>query len=269
MRTIVDALRAAGCVFAEEEAALLVAEARTAGELESMTQRRVAGIPLEQILGWVAFHGLRLGVEPGVFVPRVRSEFLVDQAVGLTPPGAVVLDLCCGTGALGVALASTVNALTPTLDPAADPPSRVELHAADIDPAAVACARRNVAPFGGVVYEGDLFAPLPSSLRARVNTLLANVPYVPSGAIPLLPPEARDHEPRVTLDGGSDGLAVLSRVANDACAWLAPGGHLFFETSERQTPLALRIVADSGLRAEVARSEQLDATVIIGTRPAG
>ncbi|WP_349899800.1 putative protein N(5)-glutamine methyltransferase [Parafrigoribacterium soli] len=259
--SIVDALRAAGCVFAEEEAELLLAEAASPGELESMVRRRVAGLPLEQILGWVQFHGLRFVLDADVFVPRVRTEFLVDQAIARTKPGAVVLDLCCGAGALGAAVATSVHA--------ADASRRIELHAADIEHPAVLCARRNLAPLGGAVYEGDLFAAVPRTLMGRVNTLLANVPYVPSDAIALLPPEARDHEPRVTLDGGGDGLEVLRRVAAAAPEWLAPGGHLFFETSERQAALARDSVRASGLDAEVVRDDELDATVIIGTRSVG
>ena len=144
---------------------------------------------------------------------------------------------------------------------------RVELHAVDIDPAAVRCARRNVAAAGGRVYEGDLYEPLPAALRGRVDLLVANAPYVPTEAIGLLPPEARLHEPRVALDGGADGLDVLRRVAAAAPRWLAPGGHLLVETSERQAPRTVEAVARSGLIPRVASSEELDATVVIGTRP--
>ncbi|MYR62648.1 putative protein N(5)-glutamine methyltransferase, partial [Streptomyces sp. SID625] len=96
----------------------------------------------------------------------------------------------------------------------------VELHAADIDPAAVRCARRNIAPAGGRVHHGDLYAALPADLRGRVDVLAANVPYVPTGEVPLLPSEARDHEPPAALDGGADGLDVLRRVAAGAPDWL-------------------------------------------------
>jgi release factor glutamine methyltransferase len=145
---------------------------------------------------------------------------------------------------------------------------RAELHAADIDPAAVRCARRNVAAAGGHVYQGDLYVPLPARLRGRVEILAANVPYVPTGAVGMLPPEARDHEPRVALDGGADGLDVLRRVTAAAPQWLAPGGHLLAETSERQAPQAAEILARDGLVPRVAHSSALNTTVIIGTRPA-
>ncbi len=323
---VVARLRAAGCVFAEDEAELLVAEARTPDELDSMVERRASGLPLEHVLGWAEFCGRRMVVDAGVFVPRRRTEFLVRQAAELVGepvrqvpvrrrtwpsgpvtraadlpvrltesvvtghrPGAlsgdaehatsvpgtaamdlileaassvadavtagpgetVVVDLCCGSGALGVALAAMLG--------------RVELHAADIDPAAVRCARRNV-DGDGDVYEGDLYDALPGDLKGRVDVLLANVPYVPTGDVALLPAEARVHEARVALDGGADGLDVLRRVTAEAAGWLAPGGHLLFETSEEQAPDAEEAVTNGGLAARVARSEDFHATVIIGTK---
>jgi release factor glutamine methyltransferase len=117
------------------------------------------------------------------------------------------------------------------------------------------------------VYEGDLYQPLPSTLRGRVGILLANVPYVPTEAVQTLPPEARLHEARLALDGGRDGLDVLRRVAAAAPLWLAPGGHLLIETSERQASRAAEAFTRHGLAARVVSSADLNATVIIGTRP--
>ncbi|MGW0655007.1 putative protein N(5)-glutamine methyltransferase [Streptomyces umbrinus] len=248
---VVTALRSAGCVFAEDEARLILSTARTPAELTVMVDRRVAGLPLEHVLGWAEFRGLRIAVEPGVFVPRRRTEFLVEQAVELAPEAPVVVDLCCGSGAVGAALAAALPG--------------VELHAADVDPAAVRCARRNVSA-GAHVYEGDLFDALPRALRGRVGILAANVPYVPSGEVGLLPPEARDHEPLVALDGGGDGLDVLRRVAVEAPRWLAPGGSLLVETSERQAGLAVEILADAGLIPRLEVSEELYANVVIGVK---
>jgi release factor glutamine methyltransferase len=242
-------LRAAGCVFAEDEARMLIAAAGSGSELEAMVDRRAAGLPLEQVLGWAEFCGLRIAVEPGVFVPRRRTEFLVREAVTLAEPGDIIVDLCCGAGAIGAALAAAVD--------------RTEVYAVDIDPAAVRCARRNVA---GHVYLGDLYQPLPGRLRGRVAILAANVPYVPSGHVSLLPAEARAHEPLVALDGGADGLDVLRRVAAGASAWLAPGGYLLVETSERQAAQAAAAFAGSGLNPRVASSAELGATVVIGRR---
>jgi release factor glutamine methyltransferase len=245
---IVARLRAAGCVFAEDEARLLIATARSPEELDAMVERRAAGLPLEQVLGWAEFCGLRICVDPGVFVPRRRTEFLVEQAAGLARPGAIVVDLCCGAGAIGAALAAAVE--------------HAEVHAADLDPAAVRCAQRNVP---GHVYQGDLYQPLPARLRGQVAIVAANVPYVPTGEIAFLPPEARAHEPRVALDGGPDGLDVLRRVAAGAPGWLAPGGHLLIETSERQASLAAAAFKASGLTPRVATSADLSATVLMGT----
>src|SRR5262245_9989650 len=204
--SIVAQLRTAGCVFAEDEARLLVEAAGTPTELAAMVNLRVAGQPLEHILGWVEFRGRRLIVEPGVFVPRQRTGFLVEQAVGLAAPGAVVIDVCCGCGAIGGAVAAELG--------------RVELYATDVDAVAVACARRNLP--GHTVVQGDLFAALPPGLRGRADLVVANVPYVPTEAIASMPPEAREHEPRTALDGGADGLDLLRRVATDAPGWLAP-----------------------------------------------
>jgi release factor glutamine methyltransferase len=256
VRTIIVArLRAVGCVFAEDEARLLISAARTPADLAAMVEKRVAGLPLEHVIGWAEFCDLRIAVDPGVFVPRPRSELLVRQAAALARTGAVVVDLCCGSGALGAALAAALE--------------RIELYAVDIDPAAVRCAQRNVIAFGGYVYEGDLYEPLPTTLRGRVDVLVANAPYVPTEAMKLMPSEARVYEARVALDGGADGLDVQRRVAASAPIWLSPGGHLLVETSERQAPQTVEIFARSGLFTRVVRSEELDATVVIGTRPAG
>lgn len=220
-----------------------------------MIEGRTAGYPLEHILGWVEFSGLRIAVSAGVFVPRRRTEFLVQVAGGLTPRGAVVLDLCCGSGALGAALHSAVGG--------------IELHASDIEPAAIDCARRNLSPLGGRVYTGDLFDPLPDTLRGSIGTILCNTPYVPTDHIPMMPPEARLHEPALTLDGGADGLEVQRRVAAVAAQWLAPGGNLLVEASKTQAPLASQLVADHGLLPHVEISPEWESAVVIGTRRSG
>ncbi|MEG3628336.1 putative protein N(5)-glutamine methyltransferase [Streptomyces poriticola] len=250
--SVVSALRTAGCVFAEDEAELLLASARTPAELSGMVLRRAAGLPLELVLGWAEFRGLRIAVAPGVFVPRRRTEFLVAEAVARVPGASLVVDLCCGSGAVGAALADALDG--------------PELHAADIDPAAVECARGNLAPFDGRVHTGDLYEALPGALRGRVDLLAANVPYVPSAAVPLLPAEAREHEPAVALDGGADGLDVLRRVAAGAAGWLAPGGCLLSETGARQAPAALAAFAEAGLTPRLAVSEDMYAHVVVGVR---
>ncbi|MFF8770736.1 putative protein N(5)-glutamine methyltransferase [Kitasatospora sp. NPDC015120] len=253
---VTSRLRAAGCVFAEDEARILLSAAATPAELAAMVHDRAAGRPLEHVAGWAEFAGLRIAVDPGVFVPRRRSEFLARRAAALVREDALVVDLCCGTGALGAALAATAG-------------HRVRLYASDLDPAAVRCARRNLAATGAEVSEGDLFAALPTALRGRVDVLIANVPYVPTADIALLPAEARLHEARPALDGGADGLDVLRRVAADAPHWLAPGGALLFETSDQQADAALAVATAAGLSAGLAHDDDLAATVVTATRPSG
>ncbi|MDX6309652.1 MAG: release factor glutamine methyltransferase [Nocardioidaceae bacterium] len=250
---IVRLLRAAGCVFADDEARLLISTAQTKDDLAAMVERRASGLPLEQVVGWAEFCGLRVAVEPGVFVPRRRTELLVREAVGIAVPEPVVVDLCCGSGAVGMALAAALN--------------RIELYAVDIDAVAVRCARTNLAPTGARVYLGDLFQPLPPDLRGRVDLLVANAPYVPTDALAMMPAEARVHEPRAALDGGEDGLDVMRRLATEARRWLTPGGHLLVETSEAQAPQAVDAIVRHGMVPRVASSDELDATVVIGTHP--
>jgi release factor glutamine methyltransferase len=209
-----------------------------------------------------------------VFVPRVRSELLVrlaaeaaERTSGTTKagtteagtteagttgqaPAPVIVDLCCGSGALGAAVAGRVPG--------------VDLHAADVAADAVACARDNLSGIGARVYDGDLFAALPGDLLGRIDVLLANVPYVPTAHLALLPAEARLHEPREALDGGSDGLEVLRAVAAEAPRWLAPGGVLLSEVTEAQVPSAAAALRGAGLRAEVVRDGDLEATVMCG-----
>ncbi|MTE14456.1 methyltransferase [Nocardia sp. CT2-14] len=168
----------------------------------------------------------------------------------------IALDMCCGCGALGLTLTKELG----------DEGIRVELTAADIEPAAVVCARENLAGVGGRVFQGDLFEAVPSDLLGRVDVLLANTPYVPSAEISWMPPEAREHEPRRALDGGADGLDVLRRIAAVAGEWLAPGGRLLVEESERQAPIAAEIMRAHGLAARIAECEEMGATVVIGTR---
>ena len=252
-----------------------------------MIERRIAGLPLEHVVGWAEFCGLRIGVATGVFVPRRRTEFLVRQAElllsgahdggahdggtsdgggspdsgahdGGTSDGgrrAAVVDLCCGSGAVGAALAARV--------------AGIELHASDLDPAAVRCARRNLEPAGGRVHEGNLFEPLPAGLRGRVRVLVANAPYVPTAAIGTMPPEARTHEPRMSLDGGPDGLDVQRRVIAGAPDWLAPGGHVLIETSRGQARETIGLMRQAGLTARLVNDPELDATVAIGTGTMG
>jgi release factor glutamine methyltransferase len=235
-------------VFAEDEAELLIAAAPTASDLARLVEQRLTGLPLEQVLGWAEFCGLRIAIDPGVFVPRRRSEFLVRQAADVVQPDAVVVDMCCGSGAIGAALA----AVRP-----------IELYAVDIDSAAVQCARRNI---DGRVYHGDLYEPLPPTLQGRVDVLVVNAPYVPTDELEFMPPEARLHEPQVALDGGVDGLDIQRRVVAGAPLWLAPAGTLLIETSDRQAADTADMIALAGMHPRVVSDDELHATVVIGIR---
>jgi release factor glutamine methyltransferase len=248
---VVRQLRAAGCVFAEDEAELLLAAADSPDELDRLVAERVAGRPLEQLLGWASFHGLRVAVSPGVFVPRRRTELLVQLAAELVRPSSVVVELCCGSAAVALALSA--------FDPA-------ELYALDLDPVAVRCAKQNLAATNAEVLQGDLYRPLPASVRGRVDVLVANAPYVPTEAIALMPPEARDHEPRLALDGGPDGLDVQRRIIAEAPEWLAPQGVLLIETGRAQAPVTAAAMESAGLRTRTETDDDLDATAVTGQR---
>jgi release factor glutamine methyltransferase len=260
---IAERLRAAGCVFAEDEAAVLVAEAPSRGALTRMIEQRVAGVPLEHVIGAVNFCGHRFRLEPGVFVPRRRTELLARRAANLLrkavedggPAGRrpVAVDLCCGSGAVAVVLS------------AVDPRTRV--FAVDIDPRAVRCAARNLRGSGAWVRCGDLYDALPTALRGRVTILTANAPYVPTSEIALMPPEARLHEPRVALDGGTDGLDIHRRIVEAAPEWLAPGGHLLAEVNARQAPALAAALTMHGLRRRATRPARDGTTVVVATRP--
>lgn len=251
LATAVLRLRAAGCVFAEDEAAVLVKAAAGDAALAEMVDRRALGEPLEQVVGRAEFCGVTVRLQKGIFVPRVRSELLVRVATAEAQKAAnpLVVDLCCGSGALGLALRHQVPG--------------IDLHAADLDPAAVACARDNL---GANVYQGDLFAALPGALRGRITILLANVPYVATRHIPFLPAEAKDHEPHSALDGGDDGLDVFRAVLEQAARWLAPGGILLSEITEAQMDSAVTAAGQAGLDTDVIYDEDLEARVARGRR---
>jgi release factor glutamine methyltransferase len=210
-----------------------------------MVARRVAGEPLQYVVGWAPFGRLRLAVGPGVFVPRPETEGLADRAatrLRAIPGPRTAVDLCTGSGAIACFLAGEA------------PGTRVL--ATELDPGALAWARVNADRYGVELLAGDLDAPLPAELAGRVDVLCANVPYVPSEAIATLPTDVRDHEPRLSLDGGPDGLDVFRRLAGRAGHWLAPGGWLYCEIGEDQAEEAAAILTGAGL-AEVAVHQDL------------
>jgi release factor glutamine methyltransferase len=250
-------LAAAGCVSADAEAHWLLEEAPDPEALRAMVARRAAGEPLQYVIGWAPFGRLRLRVGPGVFVPRPETETLADRAAAFLrgrPLPRVAVDLCTGSGAIACFLAAEA------------PGTRVL--ATELDPGALAWARGNADPHGVELLAGDLDTPLPPELAGRVDVLCANVPYVPSGAIATLPTDVRDHEPRLSLDGGPDGLDVFRRLAGRASHWLAPGGRLYGEIGEDQAQTAATLLTEAGL-AEVAVHQDMVGRdrIVEGTRP--
>lgn len=254
---ITQRLRAAGCVFAEREADVLRARAGTDGALlDRLVTRRCAGEPLESVVGYADFAGIRAVVAKGVFVPRARSTALVERAVAvldaLEPAERIVVDLGCGTGALGAAVLARIPGT---------------LIAVDNDPAAVACARATLTGTGALVVAGDLFAAVPAVLRGRVGVVLANLPYVPTAAMELLPREARDYEARAALDGGPAGLTPYERAVGELHDWLAPSGCYLAELHESQVPAATEFAVRAGL-AVTATTDPDDGTMVVELRPA-
>jgi release factor glutamine methyltransferase len=250
-------LAAAGCVSAAAEADWLLEEAPDEDTLRAMVARRVAGEPLQYVIGWAPFGRLRLAVGPGVFVPRPETEGLADRAAAFLrarPEPRIAADLCAGSAAIACFLAAEV------------PTARVL--ATELDPGALVWARENAERFGVELLAGDLDGPLPAELAGRLDVLCANVPYVPSEAIATLPGDVRDHEPRLSLDGGPDGLDVFRRLAGRAGHWLVPGGRLHAEIGEDQAEAAAALLTAAGL-AEVAIHQDLVGRdrIVEGTRP--
>ncbi len=228
---LVERLAAAGCIAPEAEAAELCATTVDHDELPRLAERRAQGEPLAWIMGRVRFGDLVLAIEPGVYVPRPQTEQLAARAASLLPDGGIALDLCTGCGAIAALLQATV------------PSARVV--GLDLDPVAVACARRN----GVTALVGDLTGPLRPGLAVDVVTAVA--PYVPTDAIDLLPSDVRDHEPVRALDGGDDGLAVVRRIVAAAATLLRPGGHLVVELGGDQADALAPDLAAAGFAPAV------------------
>ena len=234
--TLVAALRAAGCVFAEDEATLIIEAADGRAEVvDAMAARRRAGEPLELVIGYADFGGVRVAIRPGVFVPRQRSVALVDavaaQVSRIHDRRPVVVDLGCGTGALLMALLASVDCTGFAIDRSAE---------------AAHCARENLAGTDAVVITGTGLGALPAHALGQVDVIMANLPYVPTAAIATLPREARLYEPWSTLDGGPDGLAPLAEALPGAAEWLRADGHYLGELHESQVDAAIRLADRHG-----------------------
>lgn len=238
---LVVALRRAGCVFAEAEASLLHENASGPDELDEWRARRVAGEPLEHIVGRVRFGDLCLSVGSGVFVPRQRSLLLAEHAVRAVRERAnpIVLEAFCGVAPIAATVAAAVRG--------------TRLHVADIDDTALVHARRNL-PDHARVHHGPGLEGVPTELRGRLDVIAAVPPYVPDPAFDLLAHEARDHEPRRALTGGADGLDHVTALVDDAREWLSGSGVLLVEMN----------VAQFGAIARRERGRDLDIDAIAG-----
>lgn len=199
-------------------------------KLDAMLERRCAGEPVQYILGSADFMGLKFEVGPGVLIPRQDTETLVEAALialqGLAgSSGPSVLDLCAGSGCIGLSLASLAPHAAVTL--------------ADASREALEIARRNAHALGAKVElrHGDLFAAVG---RERFDLIVSNPPYIPRGELAGLQREVQ-YEPRLALDGGPDGLEFYRRIAQGAGNHLNPGGSIYLEVGMGQAPAVLEL----------------------------
>lgn len=232
LAALTRALEAAGCVAADEEAQELLAAANGAADLDAMLARRLTGEPIAWITGRTRFCGLDLAVAPGVYVPRWQSEPLARRAAGLLPPAGVGVDLCTGSGAIGVVMQSRHPGAT--------------VVGTEIDAVAAACARRN----GLVVYDGFLDDPLPAALASRVDVMTGVLPYVPRQAMAFLPRDVLRFEPPGALDGGAGGIELVAAAVRRSGRWLVPGGWLLLEVGSDQIDEVAGLFREAGF-AEV------------------
>ncbi len=213
---------------------------RVRRRFEAMVARRAAGEPVQLIKGFAVFRGLEILVRPGVFVPRDSTELLAEQAVrrlrGRRRPVAV--DLACGGGTVALAMADEVPTAT--------------VYGTDISPEAVRVARLNASRLeiaNARFRVGDLFDPLPSSLRGTVDVITLHPPYVAADEIRELPEEIRRFEPAHTLtDRSADGLGLLGRAAVGSGAWLRRGGWLLVEVSPDRSRAVAKVLRHQGFR---------------------
>ncbi|MGI6725638.1 MAG: peptide chain release factor N(5)-glutamine methyltransferase [Christensenellales bacterium] len=194
-----------------------------------LVARRAAREPLQYLLGRAYFMGHAFAVAPGVLIPRQDSEALAQRALALAGKGARILDLCCGSGCLGISLKL------------ARPDA--EVHAGDIAPEAIRLTRDNALRLGADIRlrQGDLFAPFEG---LKFDVIVCNPPYVPTDELPHLQAEVR-YEPALALDGGPDGLAFYRRLLSCVACFLNPGGRLLLEAGDGQAD-ALRALVPRG-----------------------
>lgn len=225
--------------------------------MRGLVKRRGAAEPVAYLVGHREFFSLDFLVQPGVFIPRPDTEVLVmaalDALQGREAPR--VLDLCTGTGCVPIAIARN------------SPSAR--LTAVELSQTALETARSNIEKHGLTqrieLLQGDLFAPLPEG--AAFDIITSNPPYVQHDEIARLAADIRDHEPRMALDGGADGLDVIRQLVKQSPDYLIPGGWLMFELSPEQAPAAVEFMEERGFH-EVAVKNDLAglARVVLGRR---
>lgn len=224
-------------------------DARAASCFRALLDRRAAHEPVQHILGFEEFRGLKIAVTPDVLIPRAETEGLVERALELLAdsPGALVADIGTGSGAIACALAA----------------SRADLEVLAVDQSlgALAVASDNVRALGLAsrvrLLAGDLLRPL-ASLAGSLDMVVANPPYCPTGVIPTLPAEVERFEPRLALDGGPDGMRVLRRIITDAPRFLRPGAWLLMEIGEEQAGPLASLMAAEGFSSIGARRDLRD-----------
>ena len=225
---------------------LLIGDIRAdeARRLAEAVARRAARIPVQHLLGTAAFRHLELAVGDGVFVPRPETELLAGWGVEHTVPGAVVVDLCSGTGAIALSVADEAE------------PGRVV--AVERSPAALAYLRRNAAGHDRVeIVVGDVTDPyLLRDLDGRVDMVLCNPPYVPDGTP--VPPEVADHDPAEAVFGGADGLVVIRPVIALAARLLRPGGAFGIEHDDVHAAAVPELIRADGRFTEVSEHADLN-----------
>lgn len=195
----------------------------TTGEAEvfqALAEERRGGEPLQYIEGVVQFGPVHVAVDPRVLIPRPETEQLFEVACRAVHDPQVIVDLCTGSGNLALALKHNC------------PDAAV--YGTDLSAGAIDVARRNAVDLDLEVtfLEGDLFDPLPAHLKGHVDLLVSNPPYVAEAEFETLPPDVRDHEPKMALVAGPAGDEVLARIAASAGEWLRPGGIVVCEISE-------------------------------------
>jgi release factor glutamine methyltransferase len=214
-------------------------EARRFAELVDQRARR---IPLQHLIGTAAFRHLELAVGDGVFVPRPETELLAGWGIAHTAPGATVVDLGSGSGAIALSVADEAS------------PGRVI--AVERSPAALTWLRRNAAGTPVEVVEGDITDPdLLAGLRGAVDVVLCNPPYVPAGAD--VPPEVAEHDPAEAVFGGRDGLAVIRPVVALAAALLRSGGVVGIEHDDGHAGAVPGLLRADGRFTDVAGHDDL------------